>query len=136
LNNDATSSTPPPPPLEARQIIWASGASFLAGSILVSHIGIGNAMTTFLVASFVWRLPAKSAVVTGIICGGWTSLVPFLWHLFVLKDVPIALWVMGLPGVYLGARIAPLVHDHVGIFNVLRAFCIFLMVTFLVMISD
>jgi uncharacterized membrane protein YfcA len=130
--NTTTSTSPP----EARQIVWASGASFLAGSILVSHIGIGNAMTTFLVACFVWRLPAKSAVVTGILCGGWTSLVPFLWHLLVLRDVPIALWVMGLPGVYLGARIAPLVHDHVGIFNVLRAFCIFLLVTFLLMVSS
>jgi uncharacterized membrane protein YfcA len=117
------------------QKLSASACSFLAGSILVSHIGIGNAITTFLVGCFVWRLNAKSAVVTAILCGGWTSLVPFLLHLFVLQDVPIALWVMGLPGVYLGARIAPLVHEQLGIATVLLAFCFFLIFTFLLMIS-
>uniref|UniRef100_A0A7S4T0H4 Membrane transporter protein n=1 Tax=Ditylum brightwellii TaxID=49249 RepID=A0A7S4T0H4_9STRA len=110
----------------SRQKILACCFSFLAGLILVPHIGIGNAMTTFLVCSFVWRLPAKPSVVTGILVGGWTSLVPFLLHLFVLQDIPIALWVMGLPGVYLGARIAPLVHEKLGITNVLIAFVVFL----------
>lgn len=117
-----------------RQIVWACGASFLAGSIWVAHIGIGNAMTTFLVGSLVWQLPAKSAVVTAIICGGWTSIVPFLYHLVVKQDVPIALWVMGLPGVYLGARIAPKVHEIFGIYTVLRGFCLFLLVSFWIMI--
>jgi uncharacterized membrane protein YfcA len=114
----------------------ASACSFLAGSILVSHIGIGNAMTTFLVGCFVWRLNAKSAVVTAILCGGWTSLVPFLLHWLVLQDddFPLALWVMGLPGVYLGARLAPLVHEQLGIDNVLVAFCVFLSGTFVLMI--
>lgn len=118
-----------------RRRIWACCCSFLAGSILVSHIAIGNAMTTFLVCSFVWRLPAKTSVVTGILVGGWTSAVPFAIHLIVLQDVPIALWVMGLPGVYLGARIAPLVHETLGIVNVLTAFCLYLLVTSLLMIS-
>ena len=87
-------------------------------------------MTTFLVALLVWNdLPAKACVVTGILVGGWTSIVPFLLHLFVIGDVPIALWVMGLPGVYLGARIAPLVHDKVGLSTILTAFCVFLVAT-------
>mmetsp|Transcript_18307 Transcript_18307/g.42157 ORF Transcript_18307/g.42157 Transcript_18307/m.42157 type:complete len:411 (-) Transcript_18307:672-1904(-) len=112
-----------------RQKVTASICSFLAGSILVAHIGIGNAMTTFLVASLVWKLPAKACVVTGIIVGGWTSALPFALHLLVVKDVPVALWVMGLPGVYLGARIAPLVHDRVGMPAVLTAFWVFLVGT-------
>eukprot|EP00559_Dactyliosolen_fragilissimus_P004079 CAMPEP_0184861020 /NCGR_PEP_ID=MMETSP0580-20130426/5795_1 /TAXON_ID=1118495 /ORGANISM="Dactyliosolen fragilissimus" /LENGTH=368 /DNA_ID=CAMNT_0027358345 /DNA_START=24 /DNA_END=1127 /DNA_ORIENTATION=- len=111
---------------KSRQKFLASCFSFLAGLILVPHIGIGNAMTTFLVCTFIWKLPAKPSVVTGILVGGWTSVVPFVIHLIVLKDVPMALWIMGLPGVYLGARIAPHVHDTMGITNVLIAFVIFL----------
>jgi uncharacterized membrane protein YfcA len=114
--------------------LWASACSFVAGSVLVSHIGIGNAMTTFLVGSFIWRLPAKVSVVTGILCGGWTSVVPFLLHLVIFQDVPIALWVMGLPGVYVGAQLAPLVHERLGITTVLTAFCGFLVVTAILMV--
>ena len=116
-------------------VTLACGCSFLAGLVLVSHIGIGNAMTTFLVCRWIWKLPAKPSVVTGILVGGWTSVVPFGLHLFVLGDVPIALWVMGLPGVYLGARIAPLVHEQLGITTVLAAFCCFLVGTAVLMLS-
>jgi len=117
-----------------RRIFLASSLSFLSGLVLVSHIGIGNAMMTFLVCTFVWCLPAKSAVVTGILVGGWTSVMPFVIHLFFIGDVPIALWVMGLPGVYIGARIAPHVHERLGITNVLIAFVIFLLLTAALMI--
>ena len=92
----------------------ASVSSFLAGLVIVSHIGVGNAITTFLVCIWCWKVEAKTAMVTAIVAGGWTSIAPFLVHLLVLKDVPMALWVMVLPGVYLGARIAPLVHGAVG----------------------
>jgi hypothetical protein len=37
--------------------------------------------------------------------GGWVSVVPFMLHLFVLNDVPIVLWLMVLPGVYIGAQV-------------------------------
>ena len=124
----------PPNVLRQRQM-WASVCSFLAGSVLVAHIGIGNAMTTFLVCSLVWKLPPKHCVVTGILCGGWTSACPFLLHLCLRRDVPIALWVMGLPGVYIGARIAPWFHEKMGILNVLTAFCGFLIVTALLMLA-
>lgn len=109
------------------RIIIASTCSFLAGIILVAHIGIGNAMTTFLVSTYIWKLPPKSGIVVSIVVGGWTSVVPFLLHLVVLRDVPVGLWVMGLPGVYLGARIAPVVHEKMGIENVLMAFVLFLL---------
>eukprot|EP00586_Coscinodiscus_wailesii_P015003 CAMPEP_0172506714 /NCGR_PEP_ID=MMETSP1066-20121228/197561_1 /TAXON_ID=671091 /ORGANISM="Coscinodiscus wailesii, Strain CCMP2513" /LENGTH=349 /DNA_ID=CAMNT_0013283863 /DNA_START=17 /DNA_END=1066 /DNA_ORIENTATION=- len=120
---------------ETQRKVMASCFSFVAGLVLVSHIGIGNAMTTFLVCTFVWSLPAKSAVVTGILVGGWTSIMPFGIHLLIFRDVPIALWVMGLPGVYLGARIAPLVHERLGITNVLIAFIVFLLGTAILMLT-
>ena len=73
-------------------------------------------------------------MVTAIVAGGWTSIVPFMLHLLVLNDVPMALWVMVLPGVYLGARVAPLVHGVVGLQNVLVAFATFLVATSVLMI--
>lgn len=86
-------------------------SSFLAGAVLVANIGIGNAITTFLVTVFVWEVDAQSAMVTAIVAGGFTSFLPFLVHLLILDDVPIALWVMVLPGVYIGARIAVSAFD-------------------------
>jgi len=68
----------------------------------------------------------KRCIVTGIVTGGWVCIIPSLLHLFVLNDVPIKLWLMVLPGVYVGASVAPAVHDKVGIINVLGAFGIFL----------
>ena len=113
----------------------ASICSFLAGLVLVAHIGVGNALVSFLVNTFVWRLPPKEAVVTAVICGGWTSLCPFLMHLFILKDVPLVLWIMVLPGVFLGAKIAPFVHEALGIQNILASFVIFLLLVAVLMVS-
>lgn len=113
----------------------ASTCSFFSGLILVSHIGIGNALISFLVFTFLWKLPPKQAMVTAIVAGGWTSLCPFLIHLMILKDVPLNLWICGLPGVYLGAKIAPKVHEAIGIVNVLALFTIFLLLVAMLMVS-
>ena len=78
--------------------------SFLAGLVLVPHIGMGPALTTYLVLT-VMGYPAEKAVVTGVITGGWASVVPFAIHLFHYDDVPYRLWVMVLPGVFFGAKV-------------------------------
>ena len=82
--------------------------SFLAGGFLVPSIGVGPALTTFLSLQLVGYTP-KRAIVTGIITGGWVSVVPFLLHLCYLQDVPLQLWVMVLPGVYFGAQVSTIV---------------------------
>mmetsp|Transcript_25897 Transcript_25897/g.33969 ORF Transcript_25897/g.33969 Transcript_25897/m.33969 type:complete len:336 (-) Transcript_25897:274-1281(-) len=104
-------------------------AGFFTGLILVSNIGIGNAMMTFVTLTSFVGIDAKRAIVTGIITGGWTSLVPFLVHLIVIQDVPVALWLMVLPGVYMGAKVAPAVHSVLGLEKVLYAFGAFLLAT-------
>ena len=113
----------------------ASACSFFSGLILVSHIGIGNALISFLVFTFSWKLPPKQAVVSAIVAGGWTSLCPFLIHLLILKDVPLNLWICVLPGVWMGAKIAPRVHVAIGIVNVLALFTIFLLLVAMLMVS-
>ena len=42
---------------------------------------------------------------------------------------------MTLPGVFLGAKIAPKVHEAIGIVNVLAAFVIFLLLVAVLMVS-
>lgn len=81
--------------------------SFLAGVLLVPNIGVGPALTTYLGLQLVGYAP-KRAIVTGIIAGGWVSVVPFLLHLLWLNDVPLQLWIMVIPGVYYGAKVRPM----------------------------
>jgi len=114
-------------------LLKLSFPAFFAGLILVSNIGIGNALTTFFTLTLFYGVEAKRAMVTGIITGGWTSLVPFLIHLIWLQDVPITRWLMVLPGIYLGAKIAPKVHSILGLEQVLYIFGVFLIATSLLM---
>ena len=102
--------------------------SFLGGVLLVPNIGIGPAMVTFLGLTLL-GYESKRSIVTGIITGGWVCIIPSLIHLFILNDVPVKLWLMVLPGVYVGSSIAPLVHDKLGIMNVLGAFGVFLLLS-------
>lgn len=102
--------------------------SFLAGIILVPNIAIGPGMITYLML-ILMKFPPKSAMVTGVITGGWVCVVPFLLHLIVIGDVPFKLWIMVIPGVYSGAMIAPLVHEYLGQSNINKAFSLFLLLT-------
>jgi uncharacterized membrane protein YfcA len=79
--------------------------SFFAGLVLVPNIGVGPALTTYLCLALVGYDP-QAAVVTGIITGGWVSLVPFLIHFLYFNDVPFKLWLMVLPGVFFGAKVS------------------------------
>ena len=101
--------------------------SFFGGLILVTNIGIGPALITFiLLGADYMGYSHKQAIVTGIITGGWVCALPALLHFIVLRDVPLALWVMVLPGVYFGAHLAPRFFELVGLKNVLAGFCVFL----------
>jgi uncharacterized membrane protein YfcA len=114
--------------LTMRNKIVLSIISFAGGYYLVPYIGIGPALTTFITLQ-VQGFDAKSSIVTGIITGGWTALVPFLLHLFYYRDVPFKLWVMVLPGVYFGAKFSPYVHDLFGLSSILQAFAAFLLLS-------
>lgn len=88
---------------EYQQLTFAS-VSFVAGLLLVPNIGIGPALTTYLMLAL-FGFGSKASIVTGIITGGWVSVVPFLIHYFVLADVPLQQWIMVIPGVFLGAQV-------------------------------
>lgn len=78
--------------------------SFFAGVYLVPNIAVGPALTTYVLLVLV-GYGSKEAMVTGIVTGGWVCIVPFLIHLFILHDVPFQLWVMIIPGIYIGAKV-------------------------------
>jgi len=101
-------------------------ALFLSGLVLVTNIGVGPALVSFVLLENA-GYSHKQSMVTGIVTGGWVSLVPFLLHLFVTPaGVPLQLWVMVLPGVYVGAMLAPKVYERVGLRSVLASFSFFL----------
>lgn len=81
-----------------------AAVSFLGGVILVPNIGIGPALVTYFLLSLL-GYSDQQALVTGIVTGGWVCIVPFLYHVSILEDVPYRLWVMVLPGVFLGAKV-------------------------------
>jgi uncharacterized membrane protein YfcA len=103
-----------------------STLSFLAGLLLVPTIGVGPALTTFI-ALELSGVSSQRAMVTGVVTGGWACLPTLLVHLLYYHDIPLQLWVMVLPGVYIGAKYAPRVHELVGITKILMAFAIFLL---------
>ena len=116
----------PSPSVEKWYVV--STISFLGGLVLVTNIGIGPALVTFfLLGGEYLGYSHKQAIVTGIITGGWVCVVPFLLHLLVLKDVPLTLWIMVLPGVWLGAKLAPGFFEWAGLTNVLYGFGVFLL---------
>jgi uncharacterized membrane protein YfcA len=94
------------------QLTWTVIAvvSFLAGLVLVPNIGMGPALTTFLALALAGYRPER-AIVTGILAGGWASIVPFAIHLFYFDDVPYRLWIMVIPGIFFGAKVSLLLFD-------------------------
>jgi uncharacterized membrane protein YfcA len=123
-----SAETPAAPTVEKWRVVAV--VSFLAGVVLVTNIGVGPALISFvLLGSNYLGFTHKQAIVTGIITGGWVCLVPLIIHLFILADVPFALWLTVLPGVFVGARVAPAFFEMVGIHRVLWAFGFFLVLS-------
>jgi uncharacterized membrane protein YfcA len=102
--------------------------SFLAGLVLVPNIAVGPALSTYLLLN-VLGYSAESSMCTGIITGGWVSIIPFAYHLLVLGDVPLDFWVMVLPGVWIGATVAPIVVEYLGVNTIMTMFSVFLFLT-------
>ena len=102
--------------------------SFVMGLFVVPNIGIGPALTTFLLLEY-FGYSEQEAMVTGIVTGGLVCWVPFAVHYLVLHDIDLQQWVMVLPGVYYGAKLAPLCHEYLGLNNIMWAFSAFLFAT-------
>jgi len=98
------------------------------GGALVANIGLGNALVTFLSLSIFWKAPAQRAIVTAIITGGWSSALPFVINIG-RENVPYDLWLMVLPGVCIGAFLAPFLHGLFGKNNILLLFATLLLLS-------
>lgn len=97
---------------EALKRHWmvVAGVSFLGGVFLVPNIGIGPALVTYFMLVLL-GYKEQRAIVTGIVTGGWVCIVPFLFHVY-RNDVPYALWVLVLPGVFYGAKVRAILFNQ------------------------
>lgn len=126
-SSPTTRKAPTPSP---HQWMVVGGIFFLAGLLLVVNIGVGPALIAyFLLGDNYIGYTQKQAIVTGIITGGWVSIMPFFLHLVALGDVPVVLWVMVLPGVYAGALLAPRIYEVLGLKIIFGAFSLFLLLS-------
>lgn len=107
----------------------------LIGGLLVGYIGVGIDALLFLVLTSRFKIDVHQATVTSIITMGLTAMIPFCIHLFIIRDVPINLWLMVLPGILIGARLGPWLNKTIGSRRILIGFASLLIIEFLMTIS-
>ncbi|NQY67781.1 MAG: sulfite exporter TauE/SafE family protein [Flavobacteriales bacterium] len=107
----------------------------LIGGLLVGYIGVGIDAILFLILTSRFKMDVHQATVTSIITMGLTAMTPFVVHLFIIRDVPINLWLMALPGILIGARIGPWLNQTLGNRRILIGFATVLIIEFLMTIS-
>ncbi len=112
------------------RMIVALAVVALLGGLLVGYIGVGIDALLFLVLTSFFKIDSHEATVTSILTMGFAAMVPFAVHLLVLRDVPINLWLMVLPGILLGARLGPWLNQALGRRRILVGFSILLLVEF------
>ena len=103
----------------------------LIGGILVGYVGVGIDALLFLMLTYFFKIDSHEVTVTSILTMGFTAMVPFAVHLFILSDVPMDLWLMVLPGILLGARIGPWLNNRLGRRRILIGFSTLLVIEFL-----
>lgn len=103
--------------------------SFVYGLLFIPNVAIGQGLVTFISLASLGTFSIEACTVTGIIINGWACWVPFIYHATVLRDVPWGLWITILPGIYLGAAIAPMVSQTLGPELVMRLFAFVLIAT-------
>ncbi len=102
----------------------------IVGGMLVGYIGTGIDVLMFFVLTFLLKANAYKSTINSILTMGMTAFIPFCVHLFVLRDVPIHLWLMVLPGILMGARLGSWLNRTVGIKKVLIGFTFLLLAEF------
>eukprot|EP01125_Pyxidicula_operculata_P019581 TRINITY_DN7108_c0_g1_i1.p1 TRINITY_DN7108_c0_g1~~TRINITY_DN7108_c0_g1_i1.p1 ORF type:complete len:361 (-),score=43.58 TRINITY_DN7108_c0_g1_i1:81-1163(-) len=112
-------------PLHATAMI----ATGLIGGVVVGYIGVGVDMLTFMILNAVFKIDSRKAIATSVIIMGWTAIFPFLFRIIGFPNVtspPIPLWIMGLGGVVVGARLGVLTNKLIGRRNVMILFSLLL----------
>lgn len=57
---------------------------------------------------------------------GYCSLVPLLYHIIELEDVPYSLWLMVTGGAIIGARLGPFINALLGTLPIICFFAVIL----------
>ena len=118
----------------SRALLLVSLCCFIDGWVLVANLGVGNSLTSFLVLVVLAGVDTQSALVTGIVTGGWTTMVALAIQVH-RGNLVLPLWLMGLPGTYGGASVAPMVNKALGPQRVQLFFGVFLCISAAVLLS-
>ena len=98
--------------------------SFMGGLVFGSNLGMGPSLLTFICLQIL-GYPAQACMVTSIITGGINCWAPFFIHAAVLYNIPShvwTMWIMTLPGTFVGAYFAPKLREFVGQSRMLAVF--------------
>jgi len=126
LSHDLTTVNHPVKMDMKKNILYA--VTCYIGGMITGWIGIGIEKVIFiLLTSYPHRTDVKRACLTSIAVVGWVSFFSSLVHFFYLKDVPLLFWTCGLPGVFIGSKIGPIINRRLGPKNVMVLFTIMLL---------
>jgi uncharacterized membrane protein YfcA len=105
--------------------------SFLAGLLLLPNIGAGPSLLTFTYMRVLGH-DSRQAMVTAVVTGGICCWAPFFIHAVVLRDMAPHVWAeiaMALPGIAVGAWVAPKASDWMGPLLLEASMALFLLFT-------
>jgi len=90
------------------QWIICLGCCFNTGWLFLANIGAGAGVTSFFLLSLFLGVETKRAMPTAIVIGGWTAILPGVFHLiFNEQDIPYIRLLMMVPGLWFGTLLAP-----------------------------
>jgi len=112
---------------------FVSLLAFVVGWVLVANIGMGNSAATFISCTTLLVEDTRTCIVTAIVAGGWTSILPTLCHAFVFDDLPLALLLFVTPGLWLGSFLGPLLSEDLGERSLLLLVSMFMLAAALAM---
>jgi hypothetical protein len=81
--------------------------AFSTGYIFVANIGGGMALFTFFTLSLFLGVETKRAIPTALAIGGWTTLLPIMVNWVVFDGHTYVRLLLAVPGIWLGALLAP-----------------------------
>jgi len=116
---------------EPRMVLhWAACA---LGGLLTGYIGVAAEKVSFMLLIYQGGIDVRTASVTSVTSVGWLSAVATVVHALSRcssggYDLPVQLWLTGLPGILLGSYLGPRINAALGPRRVMTVFCVLLVV--------
>lgn len=131
---------PEPPTSETWGDVALRWVACVVGGVLTGYIGVAAEKVSFVLLTSRGKLDVRTASVTSVTLVGWLSAVATAVHAFSRcsagrggaaaggYDLPVQLWLAGLPGILLGSYLGPRINAALGPRRVMTVFCVLLVV--------